>query len=118
GQTDAGGSFDRVCGIEQAKLDVRRVLREHGEVDALAVPGGTQRVGAARAHRRQLDGELFFTAVNEAGTVDVEVLGPARVAIVARAAQIGLQQLGSAKVGTAQARSPQDRVFEVGVSQV
>ena len=35
--------------VEEAEVDRRRVLAEEGEIDARAVPGGAQRVGAPRA---------------------------------------------------------------------
>ncbi len=41
----AGGAI----GMEQAELYGRRVLAEHGEVDAGAVPRGAERVGCSRA---------------------------------------------------------------------
>jgi hypothetical protein len=34
--------------VEETQLDARRVLREHGEVGALTVPGGAQRIGDSR----------------------------------------------------------------------
>jgi hypothetical protein len=40
--------------VEQAQLDAGGVLREEREIDALAIPGGTQRVGLARPDRGHL----------------------------------------------------------------
>jgi hypothetical protein len=42
-----GSGFRR---IEKAKLDVRRVLGEDGEIDSQSVPGRTERIGDPRFH--------------------------------------------------------------------
>jgi hypothetical protein len=52
------------AGVEQAELDLGRVRREQGEVDAQAVPGGAERVGqtfkeSRAAERRCLGGGII-----------------------------------------------------------
>ncbi|EXI74697.1 MAG: hypothetical protein AW07_01625 [Candidatus Accumulibacter sp. SK-11] len=39
--------------VEQAQLDLVRVLREQGEIDPFAIPGSAQRIGLARPDCRQ-----------------------------------------------------------------
>ena len=47
GQRDPLGFLDRARRIEQAQLDLRRMFREEGEVDARAVPGCAERIRRA-----------------------------------------------------------------------